>query len=110
VKAWALKTADVGDAFTVNGKEHKRRARLVRVIDGEGHQVAACETVNLHRPLSDYPGDLRNARLIAASPELLEALEYLVCAVENGCSSEGEYMRELASKASMAIRKAKVAR
>ena len=46
------------------------------VVGANGRRVADCEhTPYLERPAASIPEDEANARLIAAAPELLEALE-----------------------------------
>jgi len=58
--------------------------------------------------LKDYPLQYQaNARLIAAAPELLEALEYIAGCPQLAEVSDGEFLSEIREKARQAIAKAK---
>jgi hypothetical protein len=96
-KKWELDSAKDGDTryFVIHGE-------LPKGINGDfGYPV--CDTMNRHHCISPDE-DEANARLIAAAPELLEALELLL-------TNEDELRAHLAKavieQAEAAIRKGK---
>jgi hypothetical protein len=79
-------------------------------INGTRMIADVCYTGPHHTPPAEYPKSCRfadeaNARLIAAAPELLEALEMLIN-IEPNCFSSDAYERSLWQNARETIAKA----